>query len=85
AKRVVTPDAVIARDPQVILASWCGRKVNPKHIAARAGWERVSAVRGNEIHEVKSTLILQPGPAALTDGVREIHSILAQWAGRSDG
>lgn len=78
-KRIVQPDAVIARDPEVIIGSWCGRKVNPQHIAARPGWDQISAVRNGQIHEVKSTLILQPGPASLTDGVREIHAILAAF------
>jgi iron complex transport system substrate-binding protein len=87
-RRIVQPDAVIERDPEVIIASWCGRKVNKQHIAGRPGWERVSAVRGGQIHEVKSTLILQPGPAALTDGVSEIHAILAAFdsqAGNQNG
>jgi iron complex transport system substrate-binding protein len=75
--RFVTSAQVIAADPDVILASWCGKKVVPAKIAARAGWERMSAVRSNRIVEIKSPLILQPGPAALTDGldaiVRALH------------
>jgi iron complex transport system substrate-binding protein len=77
--RIVHPDAVIERDPELIIASWCGRKVNKQRIAGRPGWERVSAVRSGQIHEIKSALILQPGPAALTDGVGEIHAILAAF------
>ncbi|MCS7026799.1 MAG: cobalamin-binding protein [Bryobacteraceae bacterium] len=84
ARRIVDPLEVVARDPQVILASWCGRKVNLERIRSRPGWDRVSAVRDQQIHEIKSTLILQPGPAAVTDGVTEIHRILARWAA-SDG
>ena len=61
----------------MIIASWCGRKVNKAVIAARPGWGAISAVRDGQIYEVKSANILQPGPAALTDGVRQIHGILA--------
>ena len=75
-RRIVEPAEVAARNPEVILASWCGRKVNPAWIAGRPGWSEVAAVRGGQIHEVKSTIILQPGPAALTDGVRRIQEIL---------
>ena len=80
--RIVTPDAVRARDPEVILASWCGKRVQPTRIAARPGWETISAVRDQRIHEIKSSLILQPGPAALTDGVREMARIFQSWASR---
>ncbi len=75
--RIVDPAAVVERDPEVIIASWCGRKVNPEWIRARPGWDRIAAVRTGRIHEVKSTIILQPGPAALTDGVRRLREILA--------
>jgi iron complex transport system substrate-binding protein len=76
-KRIVSSDDVIAADPEVIIASWCGRKVNKAAIAARPGWDAISAVRNGQLHEIKSANILQPGPAALTDGVRQIHAILA--------
>lgn len=79
--RVVDADEVIARDPEVILASWCGRKVNKQAIAARPGWSQISAVRNGHIYEIKSAIILQPGPAALTVGVREMHGILERVAG----
>jgi iron complex transport system substrate-binding protein len=75
---VVDPAAVVAANPEVILASWCGRKVNPKKIRERAGWDAIDAVRAGRIYEIKSTYILQPGPAALTEGVRQIHAILEQ-------
>ncbi|MDE3196539.1 MAG: cobalamin-binding protein [Acidobacteriota bacterium] len=75
--RVVQPEAVIPRDPEIIFASWCGAKVNPDHIRARPGWACISAVRNNRIHEIKSTYILQPGPASLTEGVRQLHEIIA--------
>ena len=64
-----SPEAVIAACPDVILASWCGKKVRAERIAARPGWVTILAVTNNRIHEIKSPLILQPGPAALTDGL----------------
>ncbi|MBM3508564.1 MAG: cobalamin-binding protein [Alphaproteobacteria bacterium] len=67
--RIVTPDAVIAARPDVIVASWCGKKVRPERIAARPGWSAIPAVAAGRIREIKSPLILQPGPAALTDGL----------------
>ena len=75
--RIVTPEAVLARAPDVILASWCGKKVRPERIAARPGWEAIPAVRDGRITEIKSPLILQPGPAALTDGLDAIVAALA--------
>ncbi|WP_284267030.1 cobalamin-binding protein [Roseicyclus amphidinii] len=75
--RIVTPEAVLARRPDVILASWCGKKVRPERIAARPGWETLPAVRDGRITEIKSPLILQPGPAALTDGLDAIVAALA--------
>ncbi|MGH9393029.1 MAG: ABC transporter substrate-binding protein [Terriglobales bacterium] len=80
-QRIVDPASVVARDPQVIIASWCGQKVNKSAIRARAGWAAIAAVRTGQIFEIKSTYILQPGPAALTEGVRQLHAILAQVAG----
>jgi iron complex transport system substrate-binding protein len=76
--RVVDPADVARRDPQVIFASWCGKKVNKDRIRSRAGWNRVSAVRDDRIYEIKSTYILQPGPASLTEGVAQIHAILGR-------
>lgn len=75
--RVVDPGDVASRDPEVIFASWCGKKVNKDRIRARAGWDKVTAVRDDRIFEIKSTYILQPGPASLTEGVRQMHRILA--------
>ena len=74
--RIVSPRTVIERDPQVILASWCGKAVKTKRIAEREGWSSISAVRDDRIYEIKSTFILQPGPASLTDGVRQVHERL---------
>ena len=76
--RIVDPQAVVEADPDVVIASWCGRKVNKDYIRSRAGWETIGAVRHNRIYEVKSTYILQPGPASLTDGVGQLHAILAE-------
>jgi iron complex transport system substrate-binding protein len=75
--RIVNPADVIARDPEVIIGSWCGRAVKKDWIRKRDGWDRISAVTQNHIYEVKSAFILQPGPAALTEGVRQLHAILA--------
>src|SRR5712664_2018003 len=79
--RIVDPAEVARRDPQVIFASWCGKKVRKSTIQNRPGWDRVSAVRDDRIFEIKSTYILQPGPASLTDGVRQMHAILATLKG----
>lgn len=75
--RFVTSDQVIDAAPDVILASWCGKKVRPEKIAARPGWDAIPAVRAGRIIEIKSPLILQPGPAALTDGIDAIVAALA--------
>jgi len=75
--RIVSDSAlVIERQPDVMLASWCGKKFRAEQVRARAGWEAVPAVRDGQLFEIKSAEILQPGPAALTDGVRRIHEIL---------
>jgi len=80
-ERIVSAADVAARDPEVVIASWCGRLVQKKVIRGRANWAQVSAVRSGHIYEIKSTYILQPGPAALTEGVRQLHAILARVAG----
>jgi iron complex transport system substrate-binding protein len=74
--RIVTPELVVSRRPDVILGSWCGKKFRPERVAARPGWRDIPAVRENHLYEIKSADILQPGPAALTDGVRRIHELL---------
>ncbi|MDH5834695.1 cobalamin-binding protein [Luteimonas kalidii] len=71
---------VIARAPDIILGSWCGKKFRPEAVAARPGWDAIPAVRDGELHEIRSPLILQPGPAALTDGVQAIATIIRRWA-----
>ena len=73
--RIVDSAEVARRDPEVIFASWCGKKIKKATIVGRAGWDRVSAVRHDRIYEIKSTYILQPGPASLTDGVRQLHEV----------
>ena len=84
--RIVSDADVIAAEPDVILASWCGKKVRPEKIAARPGWNSIPAVSTGRIHEIKSPLILQPGPAALTDGLDAIVAALSAGdAGRRTG
>jgi len=78
--RIADPAAVIARNPDVIVASWCGKAMKKRTIVERPGWNRVNAVRDDAIHEIKSTYILQPGPASLTEGVRQLHEIIAHRA-----
>jgi iron complex transport system substrate-binding protein len=75
-------DEVLRRQPDIIIGSWCGKKFRPELVRARAGWDAVPAVRDDELHEVKSSIILQPGPAALTDGVLALQSIISRWASR---
>jgi iron complex transport system substrate-binding protein len=75
--RIVEPDEVVRRRPDVIIASWCGKAVNKQRIAARAGWDALAAVQAGHIHEIKSALILQPGPASLTEGVHQLHEIMS--------
>ena len=74
--RIVDPAAVIERNPDVIIASWCGKAIKKRTIVERAGWDQITAVRTDRIHEIKSTYILQPGPAALTDGVRQLAEVI---------
>jgi iron complex transport system substrate-binding protein len=68
------------RAPELIIGSWCGKKFRPERVAARAGWAEVPAVRSGQLHEIKSCDILQPGPAALSDGVEQLHALMARWA-----
>ncbi|WP_189446611.1 ABC transporter substrate-binding protein [Cognatilysobacter xinjiangensis] len=81
--RIIADDREITQAaPDIVIGSWCGKKFRPERVAARPGWQDVPAVRDDELHEIKSPLILQPGPAALTDGVREIQRIVHAWAAR---
>ncbi len=79
---VADPLEVVAAAPDIVIGSWCGKKFRPERVAARPGWQAVPAVRDGELHEVKSPLILQPGPAALTDGLDRLHAIIGGWAKR---
>ena len=78
--RIFAPGEVARRDPELVVASWCGKKASRARIAGRPGWERVAAVRDDQLYEVKSAIILQPGPAALTDGLAELSRIVAAVA-----
>ncbi|WP_372015502.1 cobalamin-binding protein [Pseudoxanthomonas sp. 10H] len=80
ARILASGEPVVARRPDIILGSWCGKKFRPGQVAARPGWDAIPAVRDGELHEIKSPLILQPGPAALTDGVAAIAAIVQRWA-----
>jgi iron complex transport system substrate-binding protein len=77
-ERIVDADDVRAADPEVIIASWCGKAMKKRTIVERPGWAGVSAVRNDHVYEIKSTYILQPGPASLTEGVKRLHEILAR-------
>ena len=80
---IADPLEVVRRAPDIILGSWCGKKFRPQNVAARPGWAGVPAVRDGELHEIKSPLILQPGPAALTEGLDEIAAVIGAWARRA--
>ena len=80
--RIVAADDVIAAAPDIIIGSWCGKKFVPAKVATRPGFDAIPAVRDNALHEIKSTLILQPGPAALTDGLDQLVRIVGDWANR---
>jgi iron complex transport system substrate-binding protein len=82
--RICDPGEVARRDPEVIIASWCGKPVRPSRILERPAWKETSAGRHGHVYEVKSTFILQPGPAALTDGLRQVHRILAGATGQRE-
>jgi iron complex transport system substrate-binding protein len=78
--RIVDVAEVAARDPEIVIASWCGKAMKKRTILERPGWDRVSAVRNDQIYEIKSTYILQPGPASLTEGVTRVHECIARAA-----
>ena len=75
--RILDPQVVAERDPEVIVASWCGKGVKKSTIVERPGWDQISAVRNGRIHEIRSTDILQPGPASLTEGVKQLYECIA--------
>ena len=76
---IANPAQVLARHPDMVIGSWCGKKFRPEKVAARPGWHQVAAVQNQQLFEIKSVDILQPGPAALTDGVRQLHRLFVQW------
>jgi iron complex transport system substrate-binding protein len=79
--RIVADGAeIVRRNPDIVIGSWCGKKFRPGKVAARAGWDQVNAVREDQLFEIKSADILQPGPAALTDGVEQLHRIVLAWS-----
>ncbi len=80
--RILLPGAVIEAKPDIIVGSWCGKKFVPAKVAARPGFDAIPAVRNGFLREIKSTIILQPGPAALTDGLAALEGIVAEWATR---
>ena len=82
---VANPQEVARGNPDIIIGSWCGKKFRPERVAARAGWADIPAVRNGELHEIKSPIILQPGPAALTDGLDALHAIIVRWTSASYG
>jgi iron complex transport system substrate-binding protein len=77
---IADPLEVVRRAPDIMLASWCGKRFRPERVAARPGWQAIPAVRSGYLREIKSALILQPGPAALTDGVQAIQSVIEEWS-----
>ena len=82
--RIIADDTeIIARNPDIIIGFWCGKKFRPETVASRPGWESIAAVRINQLYEIKSPDILQPGPAALTDGLRHLYEIIFQWRHRA--
>jgi iron complex transport system substrate-binding protein len=81
--RIIADGAeVVRRAPEMIFGSWCGKRFRPEKVAARPGWQDMPAVRNGELHEIKSPIILQPGPAALFDGLDALHARIAAWAQR---
>jgi len=81
--RIIADGAeIVARSPDIVIGSWCGKKFRSEKVATRAGWQDVPAVKNCQLFEIKSADILQPGPAALTDGVEQMHRIVATWMNR---
>ncbi|HYF18611.1 MAG TPA: cobalamin-binding protein [Ramlibacter sp.] len=79
---VADPQEIVRRNPDIVVGSWCGKKFRAERVAARPGWSAVNAVRDGQLFEIKSADILQPGPAALTDGVEQLHGIVRRWSAR---
>jgi len=79
------PHEVVRAAPDIILGSWCGKRFRPERVAGREGWDGIPAVRDGELFEIKSPIILQPGPAALFDGLEAMHGIFAEWDAKRRG
>ena len=79
---IASGDEIVRRNPDIIIGSWCGKKFRPEKVAQRPGWQDVAAVRSGQLFEIKSADILQPGPAALTDGVAQLAAIIGRWSER---
>jgi iron complex transport system substrate-binding protein len=77
---IADPADVVRRAPDIVIGSWCGKKFQPERIRMRQGWDAIPAVRDGHVYEIKSPNILQPGPAALTDGVSQLHELVQRWA-----
>src|SRR5690606_19515720 len=77
--RIVPAEKVIEKNPDIIIGSWCGKKFKPEKVSSRKGWNEINAVKNNQLYEIKSEIILQPGPAALSDGILAIRKILNQY------
>lgn len=80
---IADPQEIVRRRPDLIIGSWCGKKFRPEKVAARPGWQEVPAVQHGQLHEIKSADILQPGPAALTDGVEQLHRLIMAWGAQA--
>lgn len=78
------PDEVVRRNPDIILASWCGKKFRKPKLTGRKDWDKITAVKNDAVYEIDSSIILQPGPAALTDGLDAIHQIISDWINQHD-
>lgn len=77
--RIVTPEQVLAKQPDIIIGSWCGKKFQPDRVAARAGWSEIPAVKHGFVREIKSVDILQPGPSLITHGLKQVQAIIQEW------
>jgi iron complex transport system substrate-binding protein len=76
---IADPQEIVRRSPDIVIGSWCGKHFRPEKVAARPGWQAMPAVVNQQLFEIKSANILQPGPAALTDGVEQLHGMVKDW------
>lgn len=83
--RILTTDEVLKKNPDLIIGSWCGKKFKSEKVKSRRGWENINAVKNNHLYEIKSEIILQPGPAALTDGILQLQAIISGFFGADKG